>query len=164
MVWHFQKFTFLKTIQSNTMGKISSNFFFNNAGWLHMNKSSHIIGVSQLVLFGKKTNFTNQTLPIFLWKGSRSKCQKSMILISLTLIPFNLIKQGKKRKRRTPLLKLKRKLNFKKIWETSYMPMRLSMMFSKRLIIQQSNRQLYSKEEANIQKQESLNQELCHKK
>jgi len=44
------------------------------------------------------------------------------------------------------------------------MPMQLSMMFSKKLIIQQSNHQLYSKEEANIQKQESSNQELCHKK
>jgi len=80
-----------------------------------MNKSSHIIGVSQLVLSGKKTNFTNPTLPISLWKGSRSKCQKLMILINSTLIPFNLIKQGKKRKKRTLLLKLKRKLNFKKI-------------------------------------------------
>jgi len=80
-----------------------------------MNKSSQLIGVNQSVLFGKKINFTNPTLPTYLWKDSRSKCQKSTILTSLTLIPSYLIKQGKKRKRKTFLLKLKRKINYKKI-------------------------------------------------
>lgn len=41
------------------------------------------------------------------------------------------------------------------------MPWPLSMMLYKRLITQQSNRQPYSKEEENIQKQESSSQELC---
>ena len=124
-----------------------------------MKRNSPTTGHSPSVRSGRKINTTNRTLQIFSWSASKKNYRTLMILISLTSSQFSRINRDKRRKRKISLQMLKNWLDNKNKSKTDSTLMQLLMALWKKLMVLKSSLQLCSRAEANIQRQESSNQE-----